>query len=298
MSGGFFRYFGQNMGDYFSHDFDAESTLSTQLRKHGDDIEEHGKTLSENTRGRVGHGPLGEVAETAVKRITGAFAEGFSGALKGFMHSTADIAEHNTKNLQNIERDTKTRHDSIQPDDGLYARVQSMIGGDLHTDLGPHWISDVRVGKKSVAEIEDDLDAALKDPKRSHRYQNYHPVPGGLWNYLKNHQDENGHRWPKNGGAVEGTTHEQTLAPGTILSRVGSDYGTYGSDLDVPVENIAVPPDHATEEDTEWEVMQHVTVTAGTVAPAFNQPGGATQYQTKEPFAVLAEKGYLRKVRK
>ena len=99
----------------FNHDLDAERAVAGHLRARGDDVRTHGETLSSHTQGRVGSGPLGEVADTAVSRIMGAFSEGFSGALSEFFHGTADVAERNAKKLDGLEAETKAKHDSIGP---------------------------------------------------------------------------------------------------------------------------------------------------------------------------------------
>jgi hypothetical protein len=76
-------------GGGFRVDPDALSRAADQLHAHADEVEGHGRTLAAKTGGRVGHGPVGQVAEDLVKRGIRGVSEGVSKAVADFHRGTA-----------------------------------------------------------------------------------------------------------------------------------------------------------------------------------------------------------------
>jgi hypothetical protein len=77
------------MGDGFRVDPEALNRAADQLHAHADAVEGHGRTLAAKTGGRVGHGPIGQVAEDLVKRGIRGVSEGVSKAVADFHRGTA-----------------------------------------------------------------------------------------------------------------------------------------------------------------------------------------------------------------
>jgi hypothetical protein len=73
----------------FRIDPDALNRAAEQLHARADEVEGHGRTLAGKTGGRVGHGPIGQVAEDMVKRGLRAAGEGVSKAVADFHRDTA-----------------------------------------------------------------------------------------------------------------------------------------------------------------------------------------------------------------
>jgi hypothetical protein len=76
-------------GGGFRVDPDALSRAADQLHAHADEVEGHGRALAAKTGGRVGHGPVGQVAEDLVKRGIRGVSEGVSKAVADFHRGTA-----------------------------------------------------------------------------------------------------------------------------------------------------------------------------------------------------------------
>lgn len=77
-------------GGGFRIDPDALNRAAEKLHGHANEIEGHGRTLGAKTGGRVGHGPIGQVAEGLVKRGLHAVSEGVSMAVADFHRGTAN----------------------------------------------------------------------------------------------------------------------------------------------------------------------------------------------------------------
>jgi hypothetical protein len=77
------------MSDGFRVDPDALNRAADQLHAHADEVEGHGRTLAARTGGRVGHGPIGQVADDLVKRGIRGVSEGVSKAVADFHRGTA-----------------------------------------------------------------------------------------------------------------------------------------------------------------------------------------------------------------
>ncbi|NMM42146.1 TNT domain-containing protein [Pseudoalteromonas arctica] len=76
------------------------------------------------------------------------------------------------------------------------------------------------------------------------------------------------------------------MIPGQKIDRYGGwvdetgfrDRGNYFSDVGVPFENRALPPETLDSAYHQYEVLEAFEVEAGPIAPWFGEPGGATQY--------------------
>ena len=76
-------------GEDFRVDPESLRAAASTLHGHADEVESHGRTLSARTEGRVGHGAIGEVADTLVKRAMRAVSEGATQAVRDFHRGTA-----------------------------------------------------------------------------------------------------------------------------------------------------------------------------------------------------------------
>jgi Tuberculosis necrotizing toxin len=105
--------------------------------------------------------------------------------------------------------------------------------------------------------------------------------------------DAAGHiNWPKNDG-FDGTPVAQTLQPGQLIDRFGSEGGTFFSPKGESYPGRALPYVCSQMPYTIYRVDQPIPVQAGKAAPWFGEPGGATQYETAEPAFKLREEGKI-----
>jgi hypothetical protein len=77
-------------GDDFRSDPASLREAATSLRGHADEVDGHGRALSVRTEGRVGHGPIGELIETLLRRGLHAVGEGATKAVSDFHRATAE----------------------------------------------------------------------------------------------------------------------------------------------------------------------------------------------------------------
>jgi len=102
--------------------------------------------------------------------------------------------------------------------------------------------------------------------------------------------------YPANQGFL-GAPSKLTLQPGQIINRYGgTPVSRFFSPAGTPLAARALPPETATQALRTFEVLKPVEVEAGTVAPAFGQPGLGAQYRTSLPLAELLEEGYVREI--
>jgi hypothetical protein len=120
-------------GRGFRVDPDALSRAADQLHAHADEVEAHGRTLAAKTGGRVGHGPVGQVAEDLVKRGIRGVSEGVSKAVADFHRGTAkglkaaatrtkEADARGAQSFKDLER--SRRHDIPRPS-GAPTRIQA-----------------------------------------------------------------------------------------------------------------------------------------------------------------------------
>jgi hypothetical protein len=85
--------------------------------------------------------------------------------------------------------------------------------------------------------------------------------------------------WPPNRGYSE-PPGRSSLPPGTQVDRYGNPTGQFLSPRGTPIEQRSLPPGAENRPYNAYEVARPFEVDAGPVAPAFNQPGGGTQFDT------------------
>nr|WP_255489455.1 glycohydrolase toxin TNT-related protein [Dysgonomonas sp. 216] len=98
--------------------------------------------------------------------------------------------------------------------------------------------------------------------------------------------------YPSNNGAI-GTQKYEYLMPGTKIDRFGSTKGFYFSDYGTPMNMRALPATTDLSQYNAYRVLKPIPVWKGTIAPAFNQIGGGTQYMSPVNADILMHKGFI-----
>ncbi|HLY55373.1 MAG TPA: TNT domain-containing protein [Stellaceae bacterium] len=96
------------------------------------------------------------------------------------------------------------------------------------------------------------------------------------------------YRWPADDGFAA-TPVRQTLAAGTMLDRFGPTSGRFLSPQGASYESRALPYQCNPSSYHIYRVDAPLPVRAGTAEPWFDQPGGATQYETDETVQALLD---------
>lgn len=102
--------------------------------------------------------------------------------------------------------------------------------------------------------------------------------------------------FPPNRGFL-GATRREFLQPGQRIDRFGgSSFSRFFSPQGTPASSRALPPGTAGQPLRTFEVLKPLEVEAGTIAPAFGQPGGGTQLLTPVRLELLIQRGFLREI--
>lgn len=101
--------------------------------------------------------------------------------------------------------------------------------------------------------------------------------------------------WPPNNGCAAAPVGE-TLAPGTLIDRFGSEGGTFFSPQGESFAGRAVPYVCRMMDYRVYKVKQPLTVQSCAAAPWFGEPGGAKQVQTADPAYKLVAAGVIEAV--
>jgi hypothetical protein len=158
-------------GAGFRVDPDALSRAADQLHAHADEVEGHGRTLAAKTGGRVGHGPIGQVAEDLVKRGIRGVSEGVSKAVADFHRGTAKglkaAATRTTEADARAARSFKDLERSGSHD------VPRPTGAPTRTLPGPATVKEPATGRVGYGDTELSRavqDERLKDANRGSNY--------------------------------------------------------------------------------------------------------------------------------
>jgi|HubBroStandDraft_1064217.scaffolds.fasta_scaffold00272_8 hypothetical protein len=98
-------------------------------------------------------------------------------------------------------------------------------------------------------------------------------------------------QYPPNDGFL-GTPVQSTLQPGRLIDRFGGS-GRYFSPKGEPFGARALPSVCEAQTYTVYRVVKPLPVESGKAVPWFDEPGGATQYETQEASAALVSEGVL-----
>lgn len=98
--------------------------------------------------------------------------------------------------------------------------------------------------------------------------------------------------WPPNEG-FGGPQTKETLPVGTRIDRFGHPGGKYLSPEGTPFPSRALAPKSVGDKYNVYKVVKPLEVQSGKIAPAFDQPGGGTQYKTTKSVQDLIDEGYL-----
>ncbi|KAJ6465171.1 hypothetical protein C8R47DRAFT_1155201 [Mycena vitilis] len=107
---------------------------------------------------------------------------------------------------------------------------------------------------------------------------------------------DNGFQLSTSGSPIDGN---QTLVPGMLLDRFGSEYGMYLAPAYTPFGQRALPPtslNNATANYHVYRVELAFTVLTGTIAMWFEQPGQGTQYYSGKNVLTLLSEGLISRV--
>jgi RHS repeat-associated protein len=102
---------------------------------------------------------------------------------------------------------------------------------------------------------------------------------------------------PPNLGAIGAWTQE-TLGPGTVISRIGGEGGRFTSPLGTPVSMRSIEFSSRTLPETQYKVISALDVQKSYVAPWYNQIGFGTQYRLPARIDQLIAEGYLERITK
>lgn len=86
------------------------------------------------------------------------------------------------------------------------------------------------------------------------------------------------------------------LEPDTVVDQFGPAFSRYVYPVAAPFSHRGLPPDYLDVGYHQYAVVEPVPVWAGTVAPAFGQPGGGVQYFMLQATGDLVGHGYLREI--
>ncbi len=99
--------------------------------------------------------------------------------------------------------------------------------------------------------------------------------------------------YPANNG-FSGTAQTAYLFPGQTIQRYGgSNYSRFFAPQGTPAGALALPPGTAQQPLNLFQVVKPFPVQSGTVAPAFGQLGGGTQYVTPVNLGTLLKRGVI-----
>jgi hypothetical protein len=99
-------------------------------------------------------------------------------------------------------------------------------------------------------------------------------------------------KWPPHNGCAAAPVSE-TLAPGTLIDRFGSENGTFFSPKGESFDARALPYVCSQMVYTVYRVTKPLHVATCQAAPWFDAPGGATQFETDDPAFKLREGGAI-----
>ena len=102
--------------------------------------------------------------------------------------------------------------------------------------------------------------------------------------------------YPPNNGAIVGTEKYIQLETGTIIDRYGSNNGNYFAPVNTPIYQRALPYGTDLTKYHKYEVVKPFVVESSTIAPAFGQIGGGTQYHSFSKASTLIESGIIREI--
>ncbi|GEM_PF-1689018 len=100
-------------------------------------------------------------------------------------------------------------------------------------------------------------------------------------------------KWPPRDGCAEVAPVAETIAPGELIDRFGSEGGSFFSPQGQAFAARALPYVCSQMAYTVYRVKQPISVQRCAAAPWFGEPGGATQYKTAEPAQKLREAGMI-----
>lgn len=100
-------------------------------------------------------------------------------------------------------------------------------------------------------------------------------------------------KWPPRDGCAEATPVADTIAPGALIDRFGSEGGSYFSPVGQSFASRALPYVCSQMVYTTYRVKQPLNVQRCAAAPWFGEPGGAIQYKTAEPAYKLLASGMI-----
>jgi len=101
------------MGDEFEVDPASLRAAAGRLDGHAGEVASHGETLGANTAGRVGHGPIGEVVESAVKRGIEIVAHDITAAVRKFYTDAGTVMRKAADETQHRDRGAKSEFDRL-----------------------------------------------------------------------------------------------------------------------------------------------------------------------------------------
>lgn len=101
--------------------------------------------------------------------------------------------------------------------------------------------------------------------------------------------------WPINMG-FSGRVENSYLRPGQIVDRYGREGGYFVSPSGTPFGQRSLPSEALSAPYSQYRILRPIHVRAGSIAPAFGQMGGGTQYILPLRVRTLIDRGYMERV--
>ncbi|MDO6687893.1 MULTISPECIES: glycohydrolase toxin TNT-related protein [unclassified Agarivorans] len=169
------------------------------------------------------------------------------------------------------------------------------FGGKLVPDSLKQWGGDLF--SRAYNKVSDSVDSITA--KFSVVPDSADNISGAHWNqYLsdKYGADNVVWDWPKNDGFVYGADRIDSLQPGELIGRVGSERGTFVSPLGTKPESLSLRPGTDTSNLNVYRVVEVDNARVGPAAPAFDMPGYGEQIKLPASVKDLVKSGQLERV--
>ena len=234
----------------------------------------------------------GGVAQQAVNRVTGQITPYMTSAAgrlatHAFGGSVASVA---TGMATRGSGEAVRQYMSEGSVDWNTVRDRALDPGQMAVDATTGGVTGYMTGRQYNRNIEYQKDNGMF--LRSEEYRNNNP-------YSKSYGDVDWKQAP-NGGAIKGTEVQDYVIPeNTVLRRSGPETGSYVRGANDSFESVSLPYAKNPSIEHKYVVRKPIpNVTKSQAAPAFDMPGGGTQYQLPKglDYYLNPSNGYVERI--